>query len=180
MEWIESLDLTIDSDWRPWFSDNREILGYTMKYTNNKFQLTYATVKGGGHTAPQYYPEECFRMFDRLFGQGKYGNLMGQGTFGMKTEVKGMKSISFPDPLQARSVHWLATTKVILLCGPSQQIRDGKMLGCNIEPQNSHDSSQQIRDGKMLVCARTLVCVCASPTLHPALYTVGCLFSKGG
>lgn len=85
---------------------------------------------------------------------------MGQGTFGMKTEVRGMKSIPFPDPLQARSVHWLATTKVILLCGPSQQIRDGKMLGCNIEPQNLHESSQQIRDGKMLVCARALVCVC--------------------
>lgn len=100
---------------------------------------------------------------------------MGQGTFGMKTEVKGMKSIPFPDPLQARSVHWLATTKVILLCWPSQQIRDGKMLGCNVEPQNSHKSSQQIRDGKMLVCERSLVCVCACVcvcvcaflTLHP-------------
>ncbi|XP_024020358.1 serine carboxypeptidase-like 18 [Morus notabilis] len=65
IEWIESLGLAIDYDWRPWFSDHHEVLGYTMKYTNKKYQLTYATIKGGGHTAPQYYPEECFRMFDR-------------------------------------------------------------------------------------------------------------------
>lgn len=62
--WIESLNLTIASDWQPWFVDG-QIAGYTMQYKNKGYRLTYATVKGGGHTAPQYRPKECLAMLDR-------------------------------------------------------------------------------------------------------------------
>ncbi|KAK9163654.1 hypothetical protein Syun_004556 [Stephania yunnanensis] len=59
--WIKSLNYSIVDDWRPWFVD-RQVAGYTRTYANN---MTFATVKGGGHTAPEFKPKECFAMFER-------------------------------------------------------------------------------------------------------------------
>ncbi|XP_062024364.1 serine carboxypeptidase-like 18 isoform X2 [Rosa rugosa] len=65
LAWIESMNFTIEEDWRPWFS-NDQVAGYTLYYSNNKeYNLTYATIKGGGHTAPEYNPKECFDMISR-------------------------------------------------------------------------------------------------------------------
>ncbi|XP_030944392.1 serine carboxypeptidase-like 17 [Quercus lobata] len=63
-QWIKSLNLTIVNDWRPWLVDG-QIAGYTRKYSENGFRLTFATVKGAGHTAPEYYRRECYNMFQR-------------------------------------------------------------------------------------------------------------------
>ncbi|KAJ9705334.1 hypothetical protein PVL29_003393 [Vitis rotundifolia] len=38
---------------------------YTEKHSQNGYRLTYATVKGAGHTAPEYYRRECYYMFKR-------------------------------------------------------------------------------------------------------------------
>ncbi|CAL8176946.1 unnamed protein product [Prunus armeniaca] len=62
--WIESLSLPIDDDWKPWFSNN-QVAGYTVRYSNGEYHLTYATIKGGGHTAPEFNPRECFDMIKR-------------------------------------------------------------------------------------------------------------------
>nr|KAJ0208285.1 hypothetical protein LSAT_V11C500251640 [Lactuca sativa] len=64
LNWIELLNLLVVSDWRPWFVDE-QVAGYTMKYSNHNYTLTFATVKGGGHTAPEYKPKECLSMFMR-------------------------------------------------------------------------------------------------------------------
>ncbi|CAN8235090.1 unnamed protein product [Cochlearia groenlandica] len=58
--WIRSLNYSIIDEWRPWMI-NDQIAGYTRTYAN---KMTYATVKGMGHTA-EYKPEESFIMFDR-------------------------------------------------------------------------------------------------------------------
>ncbi|KAI4326110.1 hypothetical protein MLD38_031454 [Melastoma candidum] len=59
--WIESMDLPVVEEWRPWKVDD-EVAGYVRSYENH---LTFATVKGGGHTAPEYLPKSCFLMFRR-------------------------------------------------------------------------------------------------------------------
>ncbi|CAL5210983.1 unnamed protein product [Lathyrus oleraceus] len=59
--WIRDLNYSIVDDWRPWLL-NDQVGGYTRTYSN---RMTFATVKGSGHTAPEYTPEQCFVMFSR-------------------------------------------------------------------------------------------------------------------
>nr|XP_016506386.1 PREDICTED: putative serine carboxypeptidase-like 52 isoform X2 [Nicotiana tabacum] len=63
--WIKYLNYSIIDDWRPWTVDG-QVAGYTRSYSN---YMTFATVKGGGHTAPEYKREECFHMFKRWITQ---------------------------------------------------------------------------------------------------------------
>ncbi|XP_010417054.1 PREDICTED: serine carboxypeptidase-like 9 [Camelina sativa] len=63
--WIKSLNYSITRDWQPW-RINDEIAGYTRTYSN---KMTFATVKGCGHTS-EYLPEETSILFKRwLNGQ---------------------------------------------------------------------------------------------------------------
>ncbi|XP_039140609.1 serine carboxypeptidase-like 18 [Dioscorea cayenensis subsp. rotundata] len=59
--WIRSLNYSIIDDWRSWFSGG-QVAGYTRAYANN---LTFATIKGAGHTAPEYKPRESLAMVKR-------------------------------------------------------------------------------------------------------------------
>ncbi|XP_044488379.1 serine carboxypeptidase-like 18 isoform X2 [Mangifera indica] len=62
--WIKSMNLTIQYDWQPWFVDG-QIAGYTRQYYEIPSSFTFTTVKGGGHTAPEYKPKECLAMISR-------------------------------------------------------------------------------------------------------------------
>ncbi|XP_017241418.1 serine carboxypeptidase-like 17 [Daucus carota subsp. sativus] len=59
--WIRGLNYPIIDDWRPWIVEG-QYAGYTRTYSN---KMTFATVKGGGHTAPEYKPAECYAMLKR-------------------------------------------------------------------------------------------------------------------
>ncbi|KAA8522752.1 hypothetical protein F0562_009086 [Nyssa sinensis] len=63
-EWIASLNITLESSWRAWYIDG-QTAGYVKKYSNDEYSLTYATVKGAGHIAPEYKHKECYMMTDR-------------------------------------------------------------------------------------------------------------------
>ncbi|XP_059445668.1 serine carboxypeptidase-like 18 [Corylus avellana] len=63
--WVKNLNLPTVDGWRPWFVEG-QIAGFTEKYSTVKGDgLTFALVKGGGHTAPEYKPKECLEMADR-------------------------------------------------------------------------------------------------------------------
>ncbi|XP_031285163.1 serine carboxypeptidase-like 18 isoform X2 [Pistacia vera] len=67
LSWIKTLNLSTIDGWRPWFVEG-QIAGFTMKLSEAATigdGLVFATVKGGGHTAPEYKPKECFQMVDR-------------------------------------------------------------------------------------------------------------------
>ncbi|KAF9666075.1 hypothetical protein SADUNF_Sadunf16G0191100 [Salix dunnii] len=63
-KWINSLNITVDEVWRPWFVEG-QVAGYTVKYTDYGFRLTFTTVKGAGHSPTLYMPRWCFKMFER-------------------------------------------------------------------------------------------------------------------
>ncbi|KAG9128871.1 hypothetical protein Leryth_009653 [Lithospermum erythrorhizon] len=69
LDWIESLGLTVQSEWRPWYVDG-EIAGYNVGYSHMNYELTYATIKGGGHLPSEQKPKECFSMISRWFAGG--------------------------------------------------------------------------------------------------------------
>lgn len=67
LKWIDSLGVPLVEPWQPWFVEG-QVAGYRKKYMNDHFGLTYATVKGAGHAAPEYKPNECLNLVDRFFG----------------------------------------------------------------------------------------------------------------
>ncbi|MED6112563.1 Serine carboxypeptidase-like 20 [Stylosanthes scabra] len=59
--WTRSLGYKIIDEWRPWTS-NDQIAGYLQAYNHN---LIFLTVKGAGHTVPEYKPREALDFYSR-------------------------------------------------------------------------------------------------------------------
>lgn len=60
--WTRSVGYKIVDEWRPWTSNN-QIAGYLQGYENN---LTFLTIKGAGHTVPEYKPQEALDFYSRF------------------------------------------------------------------------------------------------------------------
>ncbi|CAL9083450.1 unnamed protein product [Musa textilis] len=60
-QWTRSLNFSVVDNWRSWHVDG-QVAGYATTYSNN---LTFATVKGAGHTAAEYKNKECLAMIRR-------------------------------------------------------------------------------------------------------------------
>ncbi|CAN0859680.1 Serine carboxypeptidase-like 20 [Linum grandiflorum] len=60
--WTRSLGYKIVDPWRPWFSSDSQVAGYLQGYDNN---LIFLTVKGSGHTVPEYKPREALDFYSR-------------------------------------------------------------------------------------------------------------------
>lgn len=63
-DWIATIGLTVDTDWRPWYVQG-QVSGYTLRYEKYGYGLTYATLKGSGHSPTEWKGRECFNMFER-------------------------------------------------------------------------------------------------------------------
>ncbi|XP_057732547.1 serine carboxypeptidase-like 20 [Arachis stenosperma] len=59
--WTRSLGYKIIDEWRPWTS-NDQVAGYLQAYNHN---LIFLTVKGAGHTVPEYKPREALDFYSR-------------------------------------------------------------------------------------------------------------------
>ncbi|RVW70145.1 Serine carboxypeptidase-like 3 [Vitis vinifera] len=59
--WTRSLGYKIMDEWRAWIS-NDQVAGYTQGYEHG---LTFLTIKGAGHTVPEYKPREALDFFGR-------------------------------------------------------------------------------------------------------------------
>ncbi|KAJ1427872.1 Serine carboxypeptidase, histidine active site [Sesbania bispinosa] len=60
--WTRSVGYKIVDEWRPWFS-NGQVAGFTQGYDKN---LTFLTIKGSGHTVPEYKPQEALDFYKRF------------------------------------------------------------------------------------------------------------------
>ena len=62
--WIKNLKLEVEKSWRQWraYDDPDNVSGYVIDYKG----LTFATIKGTGHMAPQWKPKEAYYMFTKF------------------------------------------------------------------------------------------------------------------
>ncbi|KAL5566720.1 hypothetical protein UlMin_029884 [Ulmus minor] len=60
--WTSSLGYEILDHWRPWQNSDLQVAGYIQAYHNN---LTFLTIKGSGHTVPEYKPMEALDFYSR-------------------------------------------------------------------------------------------------------------------
>ncbi|XP_010466954.1 PREDICTED: serine carboxypeptidase-like 21 isoform X1 [Camelina sativa] len=60
--WTKAMGYKVIDEWRPWFS-NHQVAGFTQGYANN---LTFITIKGSGHTVPEYKPREALDFYSRF------------------------------------------------------------------------------------------------------------------
>ncbi|BAT16570.1 Os12g0257000, partial [Oryza sativa Japonica Group] len=65
--WTRSLGYGVIDSWRPWHL-NGQVSGYTQGYEHG---LTFATIKGAGHTVPEYKPQESLAFYSRWLAGSK-------------------------------------------------------------------------------------------------------------
>ncbi|KAH9626944.1 hypothetical protein KSS87_003895 [Heliosperma pusillum] len=60
--WTKSIGYKVVDEWRPW-TVNLQVSGFTQGYEKN---LTFLTVKGAGHTVPEYKPQEALYFYTQF------------------------------------------------------------------------------------------------------------------
>ncbi|XP_076916001.1 serine carboxypeptidase-like 20 [Bidens hawaiensis] len=61
LAWTRSLGYKVIDEWRNWLVDD-QVSGFIQGYDKN---LTFLTVKGSGHTVPEYKPKEALAFYSR-------------------------------------------------------------------------------------------------------------------
>jgi len=64
-KWIDSLNLNVKENWRPWM-DDKQVGGYVKIYDG----LTFISIRGSGHMVPYFKPKQGYAFFER-FIEGK-------------------------------------------------------------------------------------------------------------
>ncbi|KAL8246172.1 hypothetical protein R6Q59_007388 [Mikania micrantha] len=72
-QWIASLNLEVEAPWKPFYVDS-QVGGYVTKYAQNNYSLTYATVKGAGHSVTDYKRKESFELVQMWISSQTYSS----------------------------------------------------------------------------------------------------------
>ncbi|KAI7736724.1 hypothetical protein M8C21_001972, partial [Ambrosia artemisiifolia] len=70
-QWIALLNISVVTPWAPFYVKGY-VGGYETKYAQKDFSLTFATVRGAGHSVPVYKPEESLDVVTRWLASQNY------------------------------------------------------------------------------------------------------------
>ncbi|KAL0420388.1 UNVERIFIED_CONTAM: Serine carboxypeptidase-like 34 [Sesamum latifolium] len=59
---LRKLALNIKRDWTPWYTDKRQVGGWTVEYEG----LTFVTVRGAGHQVPTFKPKQALQLVNHF------------------------------------------------------------------------------------------------------------------
>ncbi|XP_035845059.1 serine carboxypeptidase-like 2 [Helianthus annuus] len=72
-QWITLLNLEVQTPWKPFYVDD-QVGGYVTEYAQNNYSLTYASVRGAGHTVVFFKPKESMVLAQRWFSSQTYSS----------------------------------------------------------------------------------------------------------
>ncbi|KAL9997738.1 putative peptidase S10, serine carboxypeptidase, alpha/Beta hydrolase [Helianthus debilis subsp. tardiflorus] len=72
-QWITSLNIHVEVPWKPFYIDG-QVGGYITKYAQNDYSLTFATVKGAGHTIPHDKPRQTMVLTQEWLSSQTYSS----------------------------------------------------------------------------------------------------------
>ncbi|XP_051116587.1 serine carboxypeptidase-like 34 [Andrographis paniculata] len=59
---LKKLALNITRDWTPWYTDNKQVGGWTVEYEG----LTFVTIRGAGHEVPSFKPRQALQLVNHF------------------------------------------------------------------------------------------------------------------
>ncbi|KAI3760703.1 hypothetical protein L1987_51102 [Smallanthus sonchifolius] len=72
-QWITALNASVEIPWAPFYV-NGHVGGYETTYAEKDFSITFATVKGAGHSVPVFKPEESMDVVTRWLTSQNYAS----------------------------------------------------------------------------------------------------------
>ncbi|KAH9100877.1 hypothetical protein Ae201684P_007068 [Aphanomyces euteiches] len=110
--WIQNLQLPVREKWESWFGPDKQLAGYSTRYTN----LTFTTLKGAGQLVGATRPLHALYMFECFI----YGNIVC-ATFSYPTDdveyLSGADLTTNPNKSQSGGalIPWAITAVIVVL-----------------------------------------------------------------
>ncbi|KAL2509769.1 Serine carboxypeptidase-like 34 [Forsythia ovata] len=64
---LKKLGLKINQDWSPWYTDKKQVGGWTVEYEG----LMFVTVRGAGHQVPSFKPRQALQLLVHFLANKK-------------------------------------------------------------------------------------------------------------
>ncbi|XP_044491978.1 serine carboxypeptidase-like 34 [Mangifera indica] len=64
---LRKLGLKILQEWRPWYTDNRQVGGWTIDYDG----VMFVTIRGAGHQVPTFAPKQSLQLVQHFLANKK-------------------------------------------------------------------------------------------------------------